>query len=176
MPNVLARMIIRFSARTLSMILSESRVSKDGLETGGILLGYDYGSEDLIEVTQAGDPGPRAQRARRRFLRDLDHARSLADIAYDTNGSVWLGEWHTHPNEGPLPSPRDLSTYLSLLADESLDFERVTSVIVTSDSPTDWKSLSLWPWVVTSQLVQLAICSVIPGASRPTVESKERRT
>lgn len=146
------------SGRAFSIITCEARASADGFETGGILLGHDHEGQDLIEVTQAGDAGPKAMREQRRFLRDLEHARELADIAYEGKGSVWVGEWHTHPNESPLPSPRDLSTYLRLLEDPSLDFSRFASIIVTAESE-DWDNPVLWPWVITPNAVSLALFS-----------------
>lgn len=158
LPNMLAGMRFKLSGRAFSIITSEAKASADGLETGGILLGHDYEGDDLIEVTQAGDAGPRAKRERRSFLRDLKHARRLADVAYEDDGSVWIGEWHTHTNESPLPSPRDLSTYLQLLDDPSLEFSRFASIIVTAESE-DWDDLVLWPWVITPTVVQLALFS-----------------
>lgn len=151
-------MRFKLSWRAFSMMTSEARASSDGLETGGILLGHDHEADDLIEVTRAGDAGPRAKRERRRFLRDLDHARGLADVAYEEDGSVWIGEWHTHTNESPVPSPRDLSTYLRLLDEPSLNFAMFASIIVTADSEK-WDDPVLWPWVITPEVVQLALFS-----------------
>lgn len=138
------------------MILAESRVSVDGLETGGILLGHDHESQQVMEVTRAGDPGPTARRERRWFLRDLKHAQGLGDIAYEEDGSVWIGEWHTHTNASPLPSPRDLSTYLMILSDPSLDFTRFASIIVTADSD-QWDVPIMWPWLIRADAVQLSM-------------------
>ena len=126
------------------------------------MLGHDDESRQLMEVTRAGDPGPRALRERRRFLRDLEHAQGLGDIAYEEDGSVWIGEWHTHTNESPLPSPRDLSTYLKILSDPSLDFTRFASIIVTADSDR-WDVPIMWPWVITPDAVQLSMFCVKEG-------------
>lgn len=157
-------MRFRLSPDASAVIFAESLASADRLETGGILLGHDHESRELMEVTRAGDPGPGARRERRRFLRDLEHAQELADIAYEEDGSVWLGEWHTHPNESPLPSPRDLSTYLKLLGDPSLDFTRFASIIVTADSEEQWDAPIMWPWIVTPIAVQLSMFLVKEGS------------
>lgn len=159
MSNMLGEMRFRLTDRAFSVITSEASASADGMETGGILLGYDYDGDDLLEVTQAGDAGPRARRERRRFLRDLEHARTLADVAYEEDGSVWIGEWHTHTNESPFPSSRDLLTYLRLLGDATLEFSRFASIIVTAECD-DWDDVVLWPWVITPTLVQLALFSL----------------
>lgn len=158
LPDLLGGMRFQMFKGALGMITAEARASIDGQETGGILLGHDHPSDGLIQVTEAGDPGPNARRSPKRFLRDLDHARRLGDHAYERDGSVWLGEWHTHPNEGPLPSPRDLATYLRLLSDESLGFEHFASIIVTAESQK-WEQPLLWPWLVKPRTVQLcAFC------------------
>src|SRR4051812_24966041 len=86
------------SAVAAATISAEAAASRDGRETGGILLGHDEGTQ--LYVTVAGDPGVGAVRSADRFLRDLEHARLLADAAYQRDGSVWIGEWHTHPT-GP---------------------------------------------------------------------------
>jgi integrative and conjugative element protein (TIGR02256 family) len=119
--------------------------SADGLETGGILLGHDRGG-DLL-VTTAGDPGPAAQRAPTSFLRDLAHAQRLGDEAYEADGSVWIGEWHTHPGGMQLPSPTDLTTYSALLADERLALTRFLSLIVVPCPQHGWAEVFVHAWV-----------------------------
>jgi proteasome lid subunit RPN8/RPN11 len=77
-------------------------------------------------------------------LRDLDYSRRLADEAYDHDGSVWVGEWHTHPRGPAGPSHRDLRTYRELLLDTELAFEEFTAVIVTMDRSQLKMSLHGW--------------------------------
>ena len=138
--------IVRLSAAAAGLIEAEAPASADGRETGGILLGHDLG--DRFAVTVAGDPGPHAVREADRFLRDLSHAEALSDAAYDTDGSVWLGEWHTHPGGPVVPSPTDLATYLDLLADEDLGFRRVLSLIVTPCQVHGWAEVHVTGWSV----------------------------
>lgn len=78
--------------------------SADGRETGGILLGRGPDADGVVRVEIAGDAGPRADRRPDFFLRDLSHARELADGAWKRSRAVWVGEWHTHPTGGPEPS------------------------------------------------------------------------
>ena len=122
--------------------------SEDGRETGGILLGRGPDAGNVITVEHAGDPGPDAERRRDYFLRDLAHARELADAAWAEAEAVWVGEWHTHPTGPPTPSARDLVTYAALLADPELLFGTFVSIIVIPDP--DWKSPRLLTWVLGS--------------------------
>ena len=66
------------------------------------------------------------------FLRDLDQTQHLAVEAFAHDGSVWIGEWHTHPWSASVPSDRDLFTY----ADPDLHFVGIISLIVADDQ--DW--------------------------------------
>lgn len=138
---------VTISANAARTISDESKASADGRETGGILLGHDTPGE--LYVRKAGGPGPSAHRSRHRFLRDLQHARDLADAVYELDGSVWLGEWHTHP-EGPAePSDLDLTTYAAHLSDSSLGFDRFLACIVVPCPEHRWAHVGLCVWIVT---------------------------
>lgn len=146
--------VVDMSAAAAQSIALEAQASRDGTETGGILLGHDDGA--TMTVTVAGGPGPRALRTERRFKRDLVHAQQLADDRYEVDGSVWIGEWHTHPR-GPVdPSEVDLNTYVSHIADESLGFERFLSLIVLPCSEHGWEHVTVAAWVVDDAAVELA--------------------
>ncbi|MEV4364463.1 Mov34/MPN/PAD-1 family protein [Nonomuraea sp. NPDC049625] len=124
-------------------ILREASESRDGRETGGILLGH-VRADGTVEVRCAGGPGPVAVRQPRFFLRDLDHAWCIAEEAFARDGSTWIGEWHTHPTTAPMPSDRDLYTYVRLLADPDLHFEVVLSIIVVGQG--DWSDPVACAW------------------------------
>ncbi|WP_211346962.1 Mov34/MPN/PAD-1 family protein [Saccharothrix australiensis] len=114
------------SARTIRRTVTEA---DDGAETGGILLGR-VEDDGTAHVRQAGTPGPAAIRTPNYFLRDLAHAQHLAEAAFRTDGSIWIGEWHTHPRADAVPSPRDLLTYSTLLADPALAFDVVLAIVI----------------------------------------------
>ncbi|WP_277358261.1 Mov34/MPN/PAD-1 family protein [Arthrobacter vasquezii] len=116
----------------LTAIAREALRSVDGLETGGILLGAD--TANGIVIQHAGDAGPNAKRAERTFLRDLDHARRIAQSAWVEDGSQWIGEWHTHPAGELSPSDVDLHSYMQHLHDVDLGFNRFVAIIAGFDS------------------------------------------
>jgi integrative and conjugative element protein (TIGR02256 family) len=146
--------IVTLSPLAHEAIAVEAQSSDDGLETGGILLGHDSGAE--LYVTVAGDAGPGARREKHRFLRDLDHARALADAAYDDHSGVWIGEWHTHPTGQPVPSAVDLTTYKGHLADRTLGFERFLSLIVLPCPDHGWQHVSVVAWVMEGDVTTRA--------------------
>lgn len=141
--------LIRIPPGVANVIVREAPASLDGRETGGILLGHDLG--DQIQVTVAGGPGPNADRRADGFLRDLEYSRQLADRAYETDASVWIGEWHTHPTGPTNPSPRDIKTYLELFANQDLNFKRIVSLIVVPCSTHGWTETIVIPWLVTPE-------------------------
>jgi integrative and conjugative element protein (TIGR02256 family) len=168
MPNMHAPMI-RIRGDALRVISAEAPASADGRETGGILLGHDPAAAGTIEITTAGDPGPGADRRPDSFRRDLAHAQRLADEGYARDGSVWLGEWHTHPTEPPTPSSQDMTTYRKLFAHDDLDFDRIVSLIVTPNPVGGWYQPLLWSWLITPTTVEAAY-TIITGprpARRP---------
>ncbi|WP_431235916.1 Mov34/MPN/PAD-1 family protein [Mycolicibacterium psychrotolerans] len=120
--------VAHIAPTALRVIVREALRSCDGLETGGILLGPDMA--DTIFISRAGDPGPRAHRTERSFQRDLAHAQSLADAAWEEDGHQWIGEWHTHPSGEMTPSALDLHSYFQHLHDPELHLDRFVAIIV----------------------------------------------
>jgi hypothetical protein len=141
------RPVIRFEPDAFSVLRKEASAASDGLETGGILLGCDDVSTLETHVNLLGGPGPNAQRRPDFFCRDLAHAVGLGDEAYSRDGSLWVGEWHTHPGSLVRPSRRDLSTYRVFLEDLALGFEHCASIIVTSAD--SWETVECTGWVIS---------------------------
>ena len=126
MPRDKPTVVVAPGAR--GVICGEYLAATDGRETGGILLGHV--TDGVATILHAGAPGPAAVRRRDYFLRDRRHAQRLADTAFATDGSVWIGEWHSHVAGPPVPSQRDLNTYAQLVADEEIASDIVISLII----------------------------------------------
>jgi integrative and conjugative element protein (TIGR02256 family) len=141
------RPVIHIDPEALEALHAEALAAKDGLETGGILLGCDDAAAGETHVTLVGGPGPNAQRRADFFCRDLAYAIELGDQAYARDGSVWVGEWHTHPGAQVRPSRRDLRTYRGFLEDPVLEFEHFACVIVASDD--GWESVACAAWIIS---------------------------
>jgi integrative and conjugative element protein (TIGR02256 family) len=123
----------------------------DDRETGGVLLGHHhFRPRPVLDVVHAGDAGPRAIRQPDGFRRDASHAQAFADLSYRTDGSIWLGEWHTHPGGPARPCRRDLTSYRRLLHDPGLGFEVFLTVIVLPDMATGWQRPRTAGWLVTA--------------------------
>jgi integrative and conjugative element protein (TIGR02256 family) len=153
---------VTITCHAYGQLLSEAGHAADGNETGGLLLGCDRGMGSGFVVQQCGDPGPNALRGPANFQRDLAHARMLAETAAKLDGSVWIGEWHTHLIEMPTPSGLDLSTYRILLRDQELNFLRLLSIIVLPAHDGNWSVPRIFAW------------SVSPSSARPIPVMIER--
>lgn len=138
---------LRIARGAFDAILNEAARSADGLETGGILLGYERSEAGPPLVMHAGSPGPGADRRQDFFLRDLAHSRALAEDAWVATRSRWIGDWHTHPTTSAFPSDADLGSYVSLLSDPDLGFSSFVSLIVVPLEPT-WGALDVAPWEI----------------------------
>jgi integrative and conjugative element protein (TIGR02256 family) len=131
-------------------LLAEAQQAADGTETGGVLLGRDGGMGSGFMVRHCGDPGPQAVREPASFRRDLAHAQMLAERVAELDGSVWIGEWHTHLHELPVPSGLDLMTYRGLLNDTEIDFPRFLSLILLYGPDGSWSKPRIFAWSVSA--------------------------
>lgn len=69
------------------------------LETGGVLIGW-Y-SQGQYVVTASTGPGPKASHKRNRFQPDGEYrnAKVLRRFDQSSGAEVYLGDWHTHPDQ-----------------------------------------------------------------------------
>lgn len=110
---------ITYSEECVGVFLSEIAKFPDS-ETGGVLLGYL--EEGVVYVEKASEAGPKAIHEDIYFQADPNYVDLFIDMQYaNSNGRYrYLGEWHTHPQVVPEPSPKDLNSLdeISGTADE----------------------------------------------------------
>jgi hypothetical protein len=63
---------------------------------------------------------------------------------------VWIGEWHTHLLELPIPGMSDLMTYRALLLDPEIGFPRIMSLIILSGQDGSWPSPRIFAWSISA--------------------------
>jgi len=98
---------ILFHAEALT-ILERFTQDKPGLpEAGGIILGKIINGQ--VNVTKLSVPTPLDKRSRFNFERHKHSAQIILEYEfYNSNGqTIYLGEWHTHPEPHPTPSSTD---------------------------------------------------------------------
>lgn len=82
-------------------------------EAGGVLVGERRGQH--IVITHISEPGPGDIRSRTRVERKGDHHQKKVDELFRRSDGffVYLGEWHTHPEDFPQPSSLDIKSWLT---------------------------------------------------------------
>lgn len=96
-----------------TLILHRQRNSNDA-EAGGVLIGRDLVSGDII-IDEALGPNPADFRARRRFSRDRRSAQEQVSLKWQQSDGIkhYLGDWHTHPENSPCPSIIDVTDWVT---------------------------------------------------------------
>ena len=123
------RILVNFDDKVLDVFRQHiQRLSSDA-EAGGLLLGEVRGGHlNLVDATfpTAGDLRSRYSFERR----PQGHAEVAQKMWSDSRGTVrYLGEWHSHPQDFPIPSGIDRSEW-KRLASERKDKRPFLAVIV----------------------------------------------
>lgn len=81
------------------------------IETGGVLAGHLSENGDFI-ITNASGPGPKATHSSTKFEKDVEYCQKFLDELFIKSQKqvVYIGEWHSHPNENNKPSGTDLKS------------------------------------------------------------------
>lgn len=106
------------------------------IETGGVLAGFINETGDIV-VTNASGPGPKAEKSSTYFKKDIVYCQQfLDDLFINSNKQiVYIGEWHSHPNEKNQPSGTDIKS----LEDVAVQKEYLTdmpAMIIFSNNGT----------------------------------------
>lgn len=98
-------------AESATSVFDQFKQSSGSVEKGGQLF-VDYSSEDGLWLVIATLPHPR-DKAGVNWL-ELDERRCRDEIRrYNAIGLRWVGVWHSHPEDQPHYSSRDLSSLKS---------------------------------------------------------------
>lgn len=89
-------------------------------EIGGVLMAeqIEPGSFRIVDFSLDSVTGSAAH-----FVRSVDHHKKVLEAFFAKTGSDfgrynYLGEWHSHPNHLPIPSPTDIESMKSLIYGE----------------------------------------------------------
>ena len=98
-------------------------------EAGGLLLGTEHGAN--LAISEATIPTVWDKRFRYFFERMPKGHKALAYARWLASGGTvrYLGEWHTHPQDVPLPSGTDRTEWAKL-ASKRVDGRPLLAVIV----------------------------------------------
>lgn len=100
---------LEFSDNAWATLMEHRQMGPGDPEAGGILLGRLILNTQDIVIDEVTSPGVRDHRSRFTFSRSRPKAQKVVNQVWkDSAGtSVYLGEWHSHPQDDPVPSAVD---------------------------------------------------------------------
>lgn len=100
-------------------------------EAGGIILGYAQEDNNYI-ITDASVPGKGDKGSRFSFTRNRNRAQEIINYHFKLSKGkkIYLGEWHTHPENNPNPSNLDIRELEKQYRTSTLNSEVIFMVIV----------------------------------------------
>ena len=98
---------LHFTDSVLKVMEKYKQAHPKSLEAGGILLGQVKDKDAY--VMRASIPTAWDRATRTSFHRNKEIAQIIIDFEFanSDNKTIYLGEWHTHPEKQPSPSPTD---------------------------------------------------------------------
>lgn len=119
-----------FTSEVISLFEKYKQIEKKQHESGGVLFGKVY--NDLIIIDQISEPSKEDKSGRYYFYRDVKKAQRITKKVWqESNGErIYLGEWHTHPEDVPTPSSDDKKLIENMLQHSRLEIEFLFMVII----------------------------------------------
>lgn len=113
-------------------------------EAGGIMLGRLIRDGGDVVLDEATTPSPSDRRTRFRFFRKRKPAQQRVNKAWgeSVGTKVYLGEWHTHPEDHPTPSDADFSNWRRIMREVRRDHNELFFVIVGRFETRVWEGQS----------------------------------
>jgi integrative and conjugative element protein (TIGR02256 family) len=147
--------------KCLSVIRVESRKARY-VETGGPLVGY-VAKGDVLVVTDADGPGPKAKMERFSVTIDGEHAQKFCDrSSRESGGNIdYIGDWHKHTGISLRPSEQDILAMKTMANFEFSPTKHPISLIYRR-LPQAWQ---VYVWDGSGSLRKIS--STIDPANRP---------
>jgi integrative and conjugative element protein (TIGR02256 family) len=124
--------LLEISDAAWKIFAEHAQKAPSAYEAGGILLGRVVATNGHFVVDQAAPPNSRDRRSRFSFRRSRRASQGLVDEAWHQSCGtcIYLGEWHTHPEDDPWPSSTDRADRIRLLVQTKCEQDRLIFVIV----------------------------------------------
>lgn len=121
---------IELSENVINIFTQFRQLHQKAPESGGIILGQV--KDDYIYISKATTPSRHDSSSRFNFIRDYNIAQIIVDYEfYNNNGHlIYLGEWHTHPEDIPKPSGQDIKMIKQQYSGNKLNEKFILMLIV----------------------------------------------
>ncbi|MFH6988489.1 Mov34/MPN/PAD-1 family protein [Flavobacterium collinsii] len=100
-------------------------------ESGGVLIGF-YIEDNTYSITDVSFPSIYDKSSRYNFTRSIKYAQKVLNVFFkESNGKkIYLGEWHTHPEDYPTPSSLDQKSILEQMRGNVLNSQIIFMMII----------------------------------------------
>jgi integrative and conjugative element protein (TIGR02256 family) len=134
-----ARLKIDGPAIERMLLHSQKRPSMP--EAGGVLIGRHLKDCEHIVVDQVTEPVSQDRGWRFGFFRSKRGHQVRLDASWGFSGfkATYLGEWHTHPEENPVPSSTDLQDWKRRLVKDIYEGTKLFFIIVGTQQFRVWE-------------------------------------
>lgn len=135
--------VVKVVSDALTQMLLFRQEAADSREAGGVLLGrHILGCRDII-IDEVTSPAPADRRRRLSFHRSHAYHQQVIDNRWRTSRGTcqYLGEWHTHPEASPTPSPVDFSDWRRRLQVDQFAGDALLFIIVGTVGLGAWEGL-----------------------------------
>ena len=116
------------------------QIGHNALEACGILIGNHRKDGETLFIKHATIPQERDIRKRNSFIIVSNKHQSILDQYFkkSLNEDVYLGTWHTHPENNPTPSTLDISDWNKQFKTNINLFSRMVFAIIGIKSINYW--------------------------------------
>lgn len=133
---------IALSKAALIVMNKHRQLETTAAEAGGILLGRFISETNDVLIDEAMTPSQIDQRSRFFFRRARRPAQRRVNAAWaeSTYTRNYLGEWHTHPEDNPVPSGQDVRNWRRI--GQTAQYEQTYLIFVIVGR----KHIQVWEW------------------------------
>jgi integrative and conjugative element protein (TIGR02256 family) len=132
---------VYFAASAVDKLMDSRQLQASSAETGGVMLGrLIVGTADIV-VDEVIGPLAEDRRSRFTFFRPKKQTQQIVDQAwYSSCGTkIYLGDWHTHPEDIPNPSAQDLRNWKQICEAAVFEQESLLFLIAGRVSVRIWE-------------------------------------
>lgn len=140
---------VEFRDDILQIFYSFRQDTHEKYEAGGILMGKRLLNGNII-ITDVTSPQKGDTRKRTFFKKKTRIHQSISDILWKKSSgkTIYLGEWHTHPENNPVPSTVDLRGWRLSVNKQSNDKTYIFVILGI-------KELAVWSYSKTDGLIRM---------------------
>ncbi len=115
----------------IKTILPYRQISKSATEAGGMLIGSEIIGTHALIVEDLTTPLSCDKRSRIEYIRNKKHNKLLKKKWIQSKFTqMYLGEWHTHPQNNPSPSSHDIDNWQRLMRDAVTETDNLIFIIL----------------------------------------------